>query len=54
MSDFTSNFWSIYVVALTLGGIFGCLLLLFQRPLPAALARPPRARASFWLISAFS
>jgi hypothetical protein len=30
MSDFTSNFWSIYVVALTLGGIFGCLLLLWM------------------------
>ena len=30
MSDFTRNFWSIYVVALTLGGIFGCLLLLWM------------------------
>jgi len=29
MSDFTSNFWSIYVTALTLLGIFGCLLLLW-------------------------
>ena len=29
MSDFTSNFWSWYVAAITLAGIFGCLLLLF-------------------------
>lgn len=28
MSDFINNFWSMYVVALTLLGIFGCLLLL--------------------------
>ncbi len=28
MSDFTSNFWSVYVAAITLGGIIGCLLLL--------------------------
>ena len=29
MSDFTHNFWSVYVVALTLGGIAGCLILLW-------------------------
>ncbi|QIL43633.1 cytochrome-c oxidase, cbb3-type subunit III [Acidovorax sp. HDW3] len=29
MSDFTSNFWSFYVTAFTLLGIFGCLLLLW-------------------------
>lgn len=29
MSDFTSNFWSIYIAAVTLAGIFGCLLLLW-------------------------
>lgn len=29
MSDFTSNFWSIYVASITLLGIFGCLLLLW-------------------------
>ena len=28
MSDFVNNFWSIYVTAITLGGIIGCLLLL--------------------------
>ncbi|WP_353233293.1 cytochrome-c oxidase, cbb3-type subunit III [Diaphorobacter ruginosibacter] len=28
MSDFTSNFWSIYVAGITLAGILGCLLLL--------------------------
>jgi cytochrome c oxidase cbb3-type subunit 3 len=29
MSDFTSNFWSIYVTGITLVGIFACLLLLW-------------------------
>lgn len=29
MSDFTSNFWSVYIAAITLVGIFGCLLLLW-------------------------
>ncbi|MDD0808878.1 cytochrome-c oxidase, cbb3-type subunit III [Curvibacter sp. RS43] len=29
MSDFTSNFWSVYVTAITLGGIIACLLLLW-------------------------
>ncbi len=29
MSDFTSNFWSIYVAVITLGGILGCLVLLW-------------------------
>lgn len=29
MSDFTSGFWSIAVIAVTLGGIVGCMLLLW-------------------------
>jgi len=29
MSDFTHNFWSIYVAGMTLAGILGCLLLLW-------------------------
>jgi cytochrome c oxidase cbb3-type subunit 3 len=29
MSDFTGNFWSTYVAAITLGGILACLLLLW-------------------------
>jgi cytochrome c oxidase cbb3-type subunit 3 len=29
MSDFTSNFWSVYVAGITLAGIVGCLLLLW-------------------------
>src|SRR5574343_231371 len=28
MSDFTSNFWSVYVAAITIVGIVACLLLL--------------------------
>ncbi len=30
MSDFTSNFWSIYVAGISLIGIFACLLLLWM------------------------
>lgn len=30
MSDFTHNFWSVYVAGLTLAGIFGCALLLWM------------------------
>ena len=29
MSDFTSNFWSVFVTAVTLGGIIACLILLW-------------------------
>ncbi len=29
MSDFTSDFWSYYISFIVLGGIFGCLLVLF-------------------------
>ncbi|MCJ0762896.1 cytochrome-c oxidase, cbb3-type subunit III [Variovorax terrae] len=29
MSDFTSNFWSVYVAGLALAGILGCLILLW-------------------------
>jgi len=29
MSDFTSNFWSLFVAGITLAGIFGCALLLW-------------------------
>ena len=25
MSDFTSNFWPIFIIAISLGGIFGCV-----------------------------
>ncbi|GAB3767136.1 cytochrome-c oxidase, cbb3-type subunit III [Ramlibacter monticola] len=30
MSDFTSSFWSFWVITITLGGIFGCALLLWM------------------------
>jgi cytochrome c oxidase cbb3-type subunit 3 len=29
MSDFTSNFWSVYIAGITLVGIFACMLLLW-------------------------
>lgn len=31
MSDFTSNFWNLYITTLTLLGIFGCALLLWTQ-----------------------
>ncbi len=30
MSDFTSNFWPIFIIAISLGGIFGCAWLLWK------------------------
>ena len=30
MSDFTSNFWSVYVAGISVAGIFACLLLLWM------------------------
>ena len=29
MSDFISNFWSVYITAITLGGIVACAILLW-------------------------
>ena len=29
MSDFISNFWSVYITAITLGGIVACAVLLW-------------------------
>ena len=44
MSDFINNFWSVYVAAITLIGILGCLLLLIvvaaRRLSPPATTRP--------------
>ena len=46
MSDFINNFWSVYVAAITLIGIFGCLLLLIlvarKASYPQALMKPYR------------
>ena len=39
MSDFTSNFWSLFVAGITLTGIFGCLLLLW---ITARNTEPPK------------
>jgi cytochrome c oxidase cbb3-type subunit 3 len=38
MSDFTSNFWSVYVAVITLVSIFACLILLWvtaRKKMPA-------------------
>ena len=35
MSDFTSNFWSVYVAGITIAGIIVCLLLLWVIGRPA-------------------
>jgi cytochrome c oxidase cbb3-type subunit 3 len=51
MSDFTSGFWNIYIVVLTLIGILGCGLLLWSQSkhkitLPPAPRRRRRPRAT--------
>ncbi|MFL6718446.1 MAG: cytochrome-c oxidase, cbb3-type subunit III [Burkholderiaceae bacterium] len=44
MSDFTSGFWNIYIVVLTLLGILGCGLLLWSQS-KHKITLPPGARA---------
>lgn len=40
MSDFTSDFWSIYITVLTLLGIFGCGVLLWSQSTHKVKAKP--------------
>lgn len=46
MSDFVNNFWSIYVTAITLGGIIGCLLLLYLTARKKVVPPPTTPRAT--------
>ncbi|MDD0838800.1 cytochrome-c oxidase, cbb3-type subunit III [Curvibacter sp. HBC61] len=48
MSDFTSNFWSVYVTAITLGGIIACLLLLWIASRKKVVATTDNTTGHVW------
>ncbi len=48
MSDFTGNFWSVYVAALTLLGILGCLVLLWVTARKKVVARADNTTGHVW------
>lgn len=49
MSDFTSSFWPIYITVISLGGIFGCALLLWiTRKIQAASANGNESSGHVW------
>ena len=48
MSDFTSNFWSIYITAITLLGIFGCLVLLWVSGKTKAMTAADNTTGHVW------
>ncbi|MDP3136103.1 MAG: cbb3-type cytochrome c oxidase N-terminal domain-containing protein, partial [Burkholderiaceae bacterium] len=48
MSDFNDGFWSIYVAALTLAGIFGCLLLLWLTARKKVVSRSDNTTGHVW------
>ncbi|MFD0667143.1 cytochrome-c oxidase, cbb3-type subunit III [Ramlibacter sp. MAHUQ-53] len=48
MSDFTSNFWSVFVAAITLAGIFGCLLLLWVTARKKVVAATDNTTGHVW------
>jgi cytochrome c oxidase cbb3-type subunit 3 len=48
MSDFTSNVWSVYVLALTLIGILGCLILLWVTARKKVVPRADNTTGHVW------
>ncbi|RYF01936.1 MAG: cytochrome-c oxidase, cbb3-type subunit III [Comamonadaceae bacterium] len=48
MSDFTSNFWSLYVAGITLVGIFGCVLLLWITARKKVVATADNTTGHVW------
>ena len=48
MSDFTTNFWSVYVAAITLIGIFACLLLLWVTARKKVVADADNTTGHVW------
>jgi hypothetical protein len=46
MSDFTSNFWSVYVAGITLVGILACLILLWMTGRKKVRPRPTTPQAT--------
>lgn len=48
MSDFTSSFWSLYVTAITLGGIIACAILLWIAGRKKVAARSDNTTGHVW------
>lgn len=48
MSDFTSNFWSVFVTAVTLGGIIACGLLLWMAGRKKVMANADNTTGHVW------
>ncbi|EJE49360.1 cytochrome c, mono- and diheme variants family, partial [Acidovorax sp. CF316] len=48
MSDFTSNFWSVFVTAVTLGGIVACGLLLWMAGRKKVMATSDNTTGHVW------
>ena len=48
MSDFTSNFWSVYVAGITLAGILGCLALLWFSGKTKAMTHTDNTTGHVW------
>lgn len=48
MSDFTSNFWSVFVTAVTLGGIIACGLLLWMAGRKKVMATSDNTTGHVW------
>ena len=48
MSDFTSNFWSVYVTVITIGGILACLLLLWFSGRTKAITASDNTTGHVW------
>ena len=48
MSDFTSNFWSIYISAITIGGIIACLALLWISGKTKAMTSSDNTTGHVW------
>src|SRR3954465_6747334 len=48
MSDFTANFWSLYVAGLTLVGILGCALLLWVTASKKVVANADNTTGHVW------
>jgi cytochrome c oxidase cbb3-type subunit 3 len=48
MSDFTNNFWSIYVAAITAAGVLGCLVLLWISGKTKSMATKDNTTGHVW------
>ena len=48
MSDFISNFWSVYITAITLGGIVACAVLLWATSRKKVAAHADNTTGHVW------